>query len=157
MKKSDKLRGFKDGTYTVVNGHEYELIPGYDEERYYVELFTEDPNAIDDSFKYDDSREGYEKRIDDPNIIREAYDYRIEYVFNGHGYVGNISGNDFDEVTLWLNFDVTEEEKKIAISSGFQQDWDRIYYKKVRINEVEMKQIGPTRNTYYKRWFKRGK
>lgn len=153
MKKSVKLRGFKEGTYTVINGQEYELIPGCDEDRPFVELFTEDPNAIDDSFMYDDSMEGYLKRIDDPNIIRDAYKYKIEYVYKGHGYAGTISLGDIDEVTLWLDPIDSEEERKIAISSGFQQNWDRIYYKTVRFNEVEMKQIGPTRITYYKSWF----
>lgn len=82
MRKSVMLRGLKQGTYTVIDGHEYEINSEYnDEGGINVTLFTEDPNAIDDSFEFDDFREGFIKHIYDPNIIKDVYEYKIEYIY----------------------------------------------------------------------------
>lgn len=154
MGKSAMLRGLKQGTYTVIDGHEYEINSEYnDEGGINVTLFTEDPNAIDDSFEFDDFREGFIKHIYDPNIIKDVYEYKIEYIYKGHSFVGRIA-SDIDTVTLWLKEGASAEDKEFAIADGFQIDFDRFYYKIVKFNEVEMKQIGPKRITDYKSRFK---
>ena len=145
----------KDGYYTSVNGFEYRIEqrpctnanlnegPGYTypyksslTPKYETVIITNNSEAIDDTFSFDEMTGQYIKAIDSGSI-KDVKHYSILYYYKGH-QVGRLGGRD-NRIDIYLDY----KDKAVAIELGFKE-FDRTgFIKNVDISEVEMKQDGP--------------
>lgn len=145
----------KDGYYTSINGFEYKIEqrqcpngivnegPGYAYPykpsavtKFETVISTDDAEAADDTFSFDDITKQYIKVID-PKTVGEVNRYSISYYYKGHP-VGRLGGRD-GRIDIYLDY----KDKDKAIELGFKEFDRNGFIKNVDISEVEMKQDGP--------------
>lgn len=143
----------KEGFYTTINGSEYEIgiresnrelsfdspnanYPYSAMPKKEIILFTDEADAADSSFTYNDKCKRYEKAVEKSDI-KEVHRYRTLYFYKGYR-VAKMGGRD-DTVTLSLDYG----QRDLALELGFRELDCDIFIKDVNISEVELTQEGP--------------
>lgn len=128
----------KEGYYTFFNGFEYKIeqrklsaVPKFE-----TVIITDNPEAADDTFSFDEMTKQYIKVID-PKTVKDVSRYSISYYYKGYK-VGRRGGRD-DFITIFLD----HKDRDLALKLGFTEHDRTELIKTVDVSELKMKQDGP--------------